>query len=74
MNPESEPLVIVLFIIAIAFFAILLLVALIKKLSEFSQELNSLNTEIGRTEGEEREYWKHKKRRLWLSLLPLRRK
>ena len=36
----------------------------------FRKELRYLTIEIQRTEGIEREYWKQKKRRLWLSILP----
>lgn len=36
----------------------------------FQKELRHLTIEIARTEGQEREYWIRKRRRLWLSLLP----
>ena len=74
MNSEFDTVTITLMAIIVAFFAIVLLVVLIKKISNFSDELNYTNIEIGRTEGAEREYWKRKKRRLWLSLLPFYRK
>lgn len=38
--------------------------------SGFSRELRYLNTEIARTEGAERRFWLHRRRRLWLSLIP----
>ncbi len=38
--------------------------------NDFSRELQHLNTEIRRTEGEELDYWKKRRRRLWLSILP----
>lgn len=38
--------------------------------TDFSRELRYLNIEIGRTEGEEQEYYLRQRRRLWLSLLP----
>lgn len=74
MNPELDTVTNVLLAIMIAFFAVLLLVGLTTKINEFSRELNYLNREIARTEGSEREYWKHEKRRLWLSLLPFYRR
>ena len=74
MNPELDTVTNVLLAIVIAFFAIVLLVGLTTKINDFSHELDYLNTEIGRTEGAEREYWKREKRRLWLSLLPFYRR
>lgn len=53
---------------------IILLAAVILRfvtwLSEFQQELDMLNTEIGRTSGREQRYWLKRKRRLWLSIIP----
>lgn len=74
MITELDTATIALLAIVVTFFGIALFVALIKKISSFSEELNYTNIEIGRTEGAEREYWKRKKRRLWLSLLPFCRK
>ena len=74
MNPEIDTIVIVLLAIMIAFFAMVLLVGLTAKINEFSHELDYLNREIARTKGAERQYWKHEKRRLWLSLLPFFRR
>lgn len=70
MNTELDAFAVVLMVIVIAFFAIVLLVGLIIKLSNFSHKLAYLNIEIARTVGAECEYWKRKKRRHWLSLLP----
>lgn len=47
-----------------------LLVALVHFFIGFSQELRHINTEIGRTQGEERKHWERRKRKLWLSLIP----
>lgn len=74
MNPELDTFTTVLLAIVIAFFAVLILVGLTAKISEFSHDLDYLNREIARTEGAERECWKRKKRRLWLSLLPFYRR
>lgn len=37
---------------------------------KFAMWLKYLNSEIGRTDGSERRYWKRQKRRLWLSIIP----
>ena len=37
---------------------------------DFSEELCYLNMEIARSEGAERSYYVHERRRLWLSLIP----
>ena len=56
MNPELDAFTNVLLSIVIAFFAVLILVALTMKINEFSHELDYLNREIARTEGAEREH------------------
>lgn len=70
MNLELDTFTNVLLVILIAIFAIALVVGMTMKINGFSRELDYLNREIARTEGEEREHWKREKRRLWLSLLP----
>ncbi len=70
MNLELDTFTNVLMAILIAIFAIALVVGMTMKINGFSRELDYLNREIARTEGEEREHWKREKRRLWLSLLP----
>ena len=50
--------------------AIVVLVYLVRFFIVFSRELNYIEEEILRTTGEEKEYWKKTRRRLWLSLLP----
>lgn len=74
MNPELDAFTNVLLAIVIAFFAVLILVGLSIKINDFRHELDYLNCEIGRTEGAEREHWKHERWRLWLSLLPFFRR
>ena len=67
-NPNAE---IYCFIgIVAVFFLFLLLFGLVSFVNDFSRELRLLNNEIGRTTGGERRYWKRRKRRLWLSLIP----
>lgn len=53
-------------------FAVLLLcvTGLVLFFRDFSKELKRINLEIRRTRGEEQKYWKSRKRRLWLSLIP----
>ena len=54
-------------------FGFLLLVGFILWIRDFRRELQSVNSEIERTEGEERQYWVWQRRQLWLSLLPFYR-
>ena len=60
--------------ILIALLVLTLLVAAIVKIvfavKNIKATLSYLNIEIGRTEGEEKEYWKKRKRQLLLSLIP----
>ena len=70
MNYTLDSAVDVLLTIAIIFFTVAFLSALISKILNFNRELGFLNREIQRTEGEECEHWKQERRRLWLSLLP----
>ncbi len=48
----------------------IVLFGLINLYNEFSRELRYLNMEIKRTRGDERRYYKWKRKKLWLSLLP----
>lgn len=48
----------------------ILIVMLTLYLTAFTKELRYVNEEIARTEGTERRYWLHRRRRLWLSLIP----
>ena len=54
-------------------FGFLLLVGFILWIIDFRRELQYVNSEIERTEGEERQYWIWQRRELWLSLLPFYR-
>ena len=51
-------------------FAALLIYAIALWYRNFTKELQFLNTEINRTRGREQHYWKSRKRRLFLSILP----
>ena len=42
-------------------------------LDDFLKELESLNNVIRKTEGEEREFWEQRKKKLWRSLLTFHR-
>lgn len=70
--PENNPDTGLYWLVGIVavFFLILLLFGLVSFINDFSSELRYLNSEIGRTTGGERRYWKRQKRRLWLSLIP----
>ena len=62
----------VVFLIAAVVLLLLfvILIGLIQFYNEFVAELEYLNNEIERTDGDERAYWLSRRRRLWLSLLP----
>lgn len=47
-------------------YAILLL--LFTNITSFKQDLDYINSEIGRTMGREQRYWKRRKRKLWRAL------
>lgn len=74
MGTEQILGIIELLVNVACFFGLLVLWALIIKISDFIHELNHIKKEIKCTTGGEQRYWKRKKRRLWLSLLPFYRK
>ena len=53
---------------------VLLAVRIMQRIGRFREDLYYINLEIHRSTGEERNYWKREKRRLWLSLLPFYRR
>lgn len=53
----------------VALAVVLLICRFVLGLEKFKRELRYINMEIRRTRGSERNYWKKKKRRLWLSLV-----
>ena len=67
---SDENVILTLFIIVGCLFLIVLVALFIRWLNDFQGELRYLNNEIKRTDGEEREYWLEKKRRLLLSIIP----
>ena len=60
----------ILVLIAALLFLLLSLIGFLSFSQDFSRELRFLNTEIGRSAGEDRRRWLRRRRRLWLSLLP----
>ena len=58
----------------LSIFVLLLLASFIRKLNIFINELRYINMEIGRNEGQEQEFWKRKKKRLWRIFLPFNSK
>lgn len=72
MPNENENTTLIILIITIigAFFAVLIISGLVIFFSDFRKELGYINFEINRSTGGERCYWKRKRRRLWLSLIP----
>jgi len=65
----SSELIFLIIITAVPLLCLILCVAC-KFICIFSQELNYINSEIMRSEGQELKYWKKQRRRLWLSLIP----
>ena len=57
-------------VIVAAILIIAYVIGLLVNLPFVMRENRMLTIEIGRTEGKEKEHYKKKKRRLWLSLLP----
>lgn len=70
MPPENDAVVNVIIVGIIVFLSVILLISFVIKIEEFTRTLKYINVEIGRTKGEVQKYWKKKRRRLWLSLLP----
>ncbi|MBQ6852439.1 MAG: hypothetical protein IJO04_05365 [Oscillospiraceae bacterium] len=60
------------FLAGIVFVLLLIavLIRFVQFLNTFSRTLQYLNDEIRRTEGREQRYYIHKRKRLWLSLIP----
>lgn len=67
---NANPIVIFAIAAVVLLILFVILIGLIQFSNEFITELQYLNSEIERTDGEERVYWISQRRRLWLSLLP----
>lgn len=67
---ETDAGLILLVGIVVTIILVCLLAGSARFLHHFSKELQYLNMEIKRTDGEERRYYLCQRRRLWLSLLP----
>jgi len=65
-SKESIYLIVILIAASLPF----VLIAAVRFINDVSRELKYLNCEILRTQGPEQEYWRHIRRRLWLSLIP----
>lgn len=70
LNSEVDYLSYALIGVIIFFFAIAFIVNLALFVNEFVPKLKHINSEIKRSRGKEKRFWKRKRRRLWLSLLP----
>ena len=60
----------ILLVIMIAVVAIVAWLMWILLRPDFVREMRILNMEISRTKGESQAFWKMRRRRLWLSLIP----
>ena len=65
METVFDPTTVMLLVIVVGTVAALLLGIVITKFLKFRHELMIINMEISRTTGEEREYWKKEKQKLW---------
>ncbi len=70
MNNEINPALMTVGVISCVIIVILSIGGIGMFINDFSRELHMLNMEISRTSGEERRYWKRRRRRLWLSIIP----
>lgn len=61
-------------VLATTALAFLLLLKLGIFIDNFRRELKYIKMEINRSDGGERRYWKHQKKKLWLSLIPFYRR
>ena len=61
-------------VLAATALAFLLLLKLGIFIDNFRRELKYIKMEINRSDGGERRYWKHQKKKLWLSLIPFYRR
>ena len=60
----------ILLVIMITVVAIIVWLLWILMRPDFVREMRILNMEISRTKGDAQEFWKMKRRRLWLTLIP----
>ena len=58
----------ILLVLLLGALGVLLTVGIIVRLQYFRRSLRQINTEIRRSIGGEREYWKRCRRKLWMSL------
>lgn len=70
MDATVDPVVIIAAIALAVFLLFLVLVSVLIKLERFLEDLRYVNMEIRRSSARERKYWRRRRRRLWLSLLP----
>ena len=68
-----DELISILALLVGAVLFVLLVVRVILWALEFRRELAYVKMEINRTEGEAQKYWKRRKRKLWLSIIPFYR-
>lgn len=71
---QTQPLIGLLGFTVATIVLFCLLFGFVQFVAGFSDELRYLNHEISRTDGEERMYYIHCRRELWLSLIPFLRR
>ena len=74
-NMNNDNIAVYLLIgLAVLLFVVPAIGMLTKFIFRCSQDLRYLNGEIARSAGREREHWIRRRRKLWRSLLPFRRR
>ena len=73
MNFDLDNGTILLVVLLAGMIGLLLLISAVQKYNRFKRDLDYINEEIHRTVGTERQAWKERKRKLWLSLIPFYR-
>lgn len=72
--PPAHDLPIPLLIAIALVLGFFLFVSIFLKIRTFRKELTYINKELRRNTGASRKYWLEQRKKLWLSLLPFRRK
>ena len=70
MDIYQEKVYLIFIIVFALTLCLCVLFAFIQFINDFTRELKYLNREIARTKGLEQKHWIHRRRRLWLSIIP----
>lgn len=67
---DKEVFFLMILVCVLVVFLLGWMISVFINLPKFTEEMNRIDIEIGRTSGNERKHYVKKKHRLWLSLLP----